>query len=177
MILREKLFIFFLWLSVINLSIWIGGTLFHMIVVLPIWSQPLPGSVKDFFGGTRAYEYLLDFYGPKWMVIRILPVIISLLLGWNSKQHRYFLLITVLTLAFGIILTIFFVYPINDVIMAKAGEGSSPEEIKRMVHDWILADRVRFAMVFVGYFFLLWAFRLPINLSKGVTDNYKKDRA
>ena len=107
--------------------------MFHMIVVLPIWSQPLPGSVKEFFGGTRAYEYLLDFYGPKWMIIRILPIIISLLLGWNSKRHRYFLLITVLTIAFGIILTIIFVYPINDAIMAKAGEGSSPEEIKRMV--------------------------------------------
>jgi len=162
MILREKLFIIFLWLSVINLSIWVGGTLFHMIVVLPIWSQPLPGSVKDFFGGTRAYEYLLDFYGPKWMVIRILPVIISLLLGWNSKRHRNFLLITTLTVVVGIILTILFVYPINEAIMAKAGENSTPEEIKRMVTSWILLDRTRFAIMFVGYFFLLWAFRLPM---------------
>jgi hypothetical protein len=92
---RQKFFIIFLWLSVINLSIWIGGTLFHMIVVLPIWSQPLPESVKEFFGGTPAYEYLLDFYGPKWMIIRILSIIVSLLLGWNSKRHRYFILITV----------------------------------------------------------------------------------
>lgn len=145
--------------------------MFHMIVVLPIWSQPLPGSVKEFFGGTRAYEYLLDFYGPKWMVIRILPIIISLLLGWNSKRHRYFILITLLTIAFGIILTIIFVYPINDAIMAKAGEGSSPEEIKRMVDTWILSDRLRFAVIFVGYFFLLWAFRLPIRLSKEVPGN------
>ena len=75
---RQNLFIILLWLSVTNLSIWIGGTLFHMIGVLPIWSQPLPGSVKDFFGGTRAYEYLLAFYGPKWMAIRILPVVIAL---------------------------------------------------------------------------------------------------
>lgn len=162
MISRQKLFIIFLWLSVINLSIWIGGTLFHMIVVLPIWSQPLPGSVKEFFGGTNAYEYLLDFYGPKWMVIRVLPVIISLLLGWNSKRHRNLLLITVLTLVVGIILTILFVYPINEAIMAKAGKESTPEEIKRMVDNWILLDRLRFAIIFVGYFFLLWAFRLPI---------------
>src|SRR5688572_8509686 len=166
--LRQKLFTIFIWLSVINLSIWVGGTLFHMIVVLPIWSQPLPGSVKEFFGGTRAYEYLLDFYGPKWMVIRILPVIISLVLAWYSKRHRNFLLVTVLTLAFGIILTIFYVYPINDAIMAKAGEGSSPEEIEQMVKNWILADRLRFAVIFAGYFFLLWAFRLPIPLSKAV---------
>lgn len=177
MIVRQKLFIIFLWLSVINLSIWIGGTLFHMIVVLPIWSQPLPGSVKEFFGGTRAYEYLLDFYGPKWMVIRILPVIIALLLGWNRERHRYYLLITVLTVALGIILTIFFVYPINDAIMAKAGEGSSPDEIIRMVNNWILLDRLRFAIIFVGYFFLLWAFRLPIGLSKEVTGNFHKDHA
>jgi Domain of unknown function (DUF1772) len=171
MILRQKLFIIFLWLAVINLSIWIGGTLFHMIVVLPIWSHLLPGSVKEFFGGTRAYEYLLDFYGPKWMVIRTLPVIISLLLGWYSKRHRYFLLITTLTIAFGIILTIVYVYPINEAIMAKAGEGSSPDEIERMVGNWIFADRLRFAIIFIGYFFLLWAFRLPISLSKSNPDN------
>src|SRR5688572_32862053 len=94
MVLRQKLYTIFIWLAVINLSIWVGGTLFHMIVFLPIWSQPLPGSVKAFFGGTRAYEYLLDFYGPKLMVIRILPVIISLLLAWYSRRHRILLLVT-----------------------------------------------------------------------------------
>ncbi|HEX6847612.1 MAG TPA: hypothetical protein VF144_11580 [Chitinophagaceae bacterium] len=159
--MRQKLFIIFLWLSVINLSIWVGGTMFHMIVVLPIWSQPLPGSVQNFFGGTRAYEYLLDFYGPKWMLIRILPIVITLLLGWNSKRHRYFILITLLTIAFGVILSITVVFPINEVIMARAGEGMSPEEISEMVQTWIQADRLRFAVIFLGYLFLLWAFRLP----------------
>jgi uncharacterized membrane protein len=134
-----------------------------MIVVLPIWSHPLPGSVKEFFGQTRAYEYLLNFYGPKWMVIRILPVIISLFLGWYSKRHRYFLLITTMTLVLGIALTIVFVYPINEQIMANAGAGNKPEEIIRMVNDWILLDRIRFGIVFTGYLFLLWAFRLRIN--------------
>jgi len=159
---RQKLFLIFLWLAVINLSIWIGGTMFHMIVVLPLWSEPLPGSVKEFFGGTRAYEYLLDFYGPKWMVIRIAPIIICLLLGWNSKRHRNFLLITVLTIALGLILSVTVVFPINEAIMAKAGEGKSSDEMERMVHTWILADRLRFVALFVGYCFLLWAFRLPI---------------
>ena len=164
--MRQKLFTIFLWLSVINLSIWIGGTMFHMIVVLPIWSQPLPGSVENFFGGTRAYEYLLDFYGPKWMLIRIVPIVITLLLGWNSKRHRYFILITLLTIAFGIILSIAVVFPINEVIMSKAGEGRSSEQIKQMVHTWIQADRLRFAVILVGYLFLLWAFRLPYVFQK-----------
>ena len=163
MTLRQKLFIIFLWLAVINLSIWIGGTMFHMIVVLPLWSQPLPGSVQNFFGHTRLYDYLLDFYGPKWMIIRIAPVIICLLLGWNSILHRNFLLVTVGTLAVGILMTILFVYPINEAIMAKAGEGSSSEQIKQMVSNWILLDRLRFAIIFVGFVFLLWAFRRPIS--------------
>ena len=63
-------------------------------------------------------------------------------------------------------MTIIYVYPINEAIMAKAGEGSSPDEIKTMVGNWILADRLRFAIIFIGYFFLLWAFRLPLSLKK-----------
>ena len=69
---------------------------------------------------------------------------------------------TLLTIVSALILTIVIVYPINEVIMAKAGAGKSAEEIKRMVHTWILADRVRFAIIFVGYLFLLGAFHLPI---------------
>ena len=136
--------------------------MFHMIVVLPLWSESLPESVKEFFEGTRAYEYLLDFYGPKWMVIRIAPVIICLVLGWNSKGHRNLILITVLTIVIGLILSVIVVFPINEAIMANAGEGKSSDEIERMVRNWILADRLRFAAIFVGYCFLLWAFRLPI---------------
>lgn len=170
--LRQKLPIIFLWISVINLSIWIGGTLFHMIVVLPLWSQPLPGSVHDFFGGTRAYEYLLDFYGPQWMVIRILPIIIALFLGWNSKKPRNLLLITTLTIAIGVVLSILIVFPINDAIMAKAGQDKTPAEIKQLVKTWILADRLRFGLIFIGYFFLLWAFRLPVKNPKELHNGF-----
>ncbi len=61
-----------------------------------------------------------------------------------------------------IILSVLVVFPINEVIMAKAGVGSSAEAIERMVNTWIVADRARFALLFVGYVFLLRAFRLPI---------------
>jgi hypothetical protein len=76
-------------------------------------------------------------------------------------------LITLLTIAFGIILSITVVFPINEVIMAKAGRGQLPEEIKQMVQTWIQADRLRFVVIFVGYLFLLWAFRLPYVFQKG----------
>jgi hypothetical protein len=165
--MRHKLLTICLWLSVINLSIWIGGTLFHMIVVLPLWSHHPPDSVRAFFGGTRAYEYLLDFYGPRSMVIRITPIVLALGLGWNSGRHRNLLSITVLTIAIGLVLSVLIVFPINEALMARAGEGTTPEDIERMVDTWVLADRARFALLSVGYFFLLWAFRLPARSSTG----------
>jgi len=99
------------------------------------------------------------------MVIRILPIIIALVLGWNYKQHRNFLLITILTIATGVVLSIIIVFPINEAIMAKAGQDKTPEEIEQMVKTWILADQFRFAILFIGYFFLLWAFQLPMRKS------------
>jgi hypothetical protein len=51
--------------------------------------------------------------------------------------------------------------------MARAGEGTTPEDIERMVDTWVLADRARFALLSVGYFSLLWAFRLPTPSSTG----------
>ena len=102
------------------------------------------------------------------MVIRILPIMITLFLGWNYKRHRNFLLLTILTIAIGVILSIIVVFPINEAIMAKAGQGKTPDEVKQMVKTWILADRLRFGIIFTGYIFLLWAFRLPLSKSKEI---------
>jgi hypothetical protein len=48
----------------------------------------------------------------------------------------------------------------NGFLMTKAGGDNTAEEIKAMVAKWIFADRFRFAIMVVGYFFLLKAFRL-----------------
>ncbi len=46
--------------------------------------------------------------------------------------------------------------------MTQAGADKSAEEIRTMVDKWIFADRLRFAVMLIGYFFLLKAFRLRI---------------
>ena len=96
------------------------------------------------------------------MAIRNLPVLIALVLGWYSKQHRQYLLITIISLIIGIIYTITYIYPINDILMTKAGANQSEEEIRTMVDKWIFADRLRFVVMLIGYFFLLKAFKLAI---------------
>lgn len=166
MTLRNKLFVFFLWLAVIGFSLWVGGTLFSMTVIVPMWSESPPESVKEFFGGTSFNKYIFNFFGPPWMAARTLPVLIALFMGWHSKAHRRSLLITFVTLALGIIYTLAYIYPINDALMTNAGAGKTDDEIKSLADKWIFADRLRFSVLLVGYFFLLKAFRLPPAQSK-----------
>ena len=164
--MRKKLLNFFLWWTVIGLSIWVGGTLFHMLVVVPIWSASPPQSVKEFFSTTDFYNHILNFYGPPWMAARFFPLLIALGLGWYSRLHRRYLLITLVCFIFGIAYTIVYIYPINEVLMAQAGGSGPAAEIQSMVDKWIFGDRLRFAVMLVGYFFLLLAFRLPIGEQK-----------
>ena len=166
MTLREKAFSFFLWWAVFGFSIWLGGTIFSMSVVVPMWSDAPPRSVQEFFGGTSFNEYIYNFFGPPWMVVRNLPVFIALALGWHSRPHRQCLIMTAITLIAGIIYTIAYIYPINDVLMTKAGAGKSADEIQSMVDKWIFADRLRFVVMLIGYYFLLKAFRLPMPIQQ-----------
>ncbi|MEO6583139.1 MAG: hypothetical protein ABIO05_02375, partial [Ferruginibacter sp.] len=128
MALRKNLYTFFIWLAVIGFSIWIGGTIFSMCVVVPMWSES-PETIKEFFGGTNFNKYILNFFAPWLGSIRLFPLLISLGLIWYSKKHRYYLLITLLSLLFTIIYTNIVIYPINDIMMTKAGAGKTAEEL------------------------------------------------
>ncbi len=160
--IRNKLFNFFIWWAVIGFSIWMGGTIFSMSVIVPMWSEAPPESIIEFFGGTSFNKYIYNFFGPPWMIIRNLPVLIALILGWQSKQHRKYLSVTLSTIILGIIFTLLYMYPINEILMTQAGAGKSSSEIQSLVYKWIFADRLRFIIMFVGYIFLLKAFRLKI---------------
>ena len=88
---RKRLFNFFLWWAVIGFSIWFGGTIFSMSVIVPMWSDNLPESARVFFSETTFAKYIYNFFGPPWMALRNLPLFIALALGWIVKSigHIY----------------------------------------------------------------------------------------
>jgi len=133
-----------------------------MKVIVPMWSESPPDSVKEFFGSTNFNNYIFNFFGPPWMAARTLPVLIALLLGWHSKAHRRSPLVTFTTLALGIIYTLTYIYPISEALMTNAGAGKTDDEIIAMVDKWIFADRLRFAVMLIEFFFLLKVFRMPV---------------
>ena len=159
---RERTYQIMLWLSVVGLAIWLGGTLYQMLVIVPMWSHDPPTSVHAFFEGTRYNYTIWSFFGPPFMAARLLPLLAALALGWHLPMHRKWLLIAVAGMLFGVVFTLAYVYPMNEILFAKAGRGIPPDAVHDLVNSWILADRIRFAVGCIAFLSLLRAFSLPI---------------
>ena len=151
-----------LWLAVLGLGVWVGGTLYQMLVIVPMWSDSPPESVRAFFLGTRYNETIWNFFGPPFMAARLAPLLGALLVGWHLRQHRKWLLVASVCMAFTVVFTLAYVYPINAVLFAQAGGDHSTEEVQAMARRWVMADRVRFGVGVVGFLALLRAFSIPI---------------
>jgi len=158
---RDRVAQVLLWLAVLSRSVWVGGTLYQMLVIVPMWSASPPESVRAFFSGTSYNETIWNFFGPPFMAARQALLLGALLAGWHLPQHRRWLLWAAVCMAFTTVFTLAYVYPINEVLFARAGGGHSPEEVRAMVRQWVWADRVRFGVGFVGFLALLRALSIP----------------
>jgi hypothetical protein len=155
------LFKILLWFSVLSLGVWVGGTLFHMLVLQPMWSYDPPASVRFFFRETRFNKSVWNFYGPPFMAARLVPLILCVTLGWRCvPQQQGLLLVAGVTWIAITFFTLIYIYPINDVLFLQAGGSLSPEQVRAMVGKWLFADRLRFAVGTAGYLCLLKVFSL-----------------
>jgi len=162
MSIQDQLLHILLWYAVFAWGSWVGGTLYQMLVIVPMWSASPPESVRDFFQGTAYNTTIFRFFGPPFMGARVIPIIIALVVGWHLPEHRLTLGIAVLCLVAAVLFTFIYIYPINAVLFQQAGGDLSPTEIRRMVRAWIWADRIRFGVGIVAFVAILWAFRLPL---------------
>jgi hypothetical protein len=160
-----------LWLSVINAAIWIGGTVFMMLVFNPLWTASPPESVRSYWVDARFYDTIFNFFGPAWQVVRTVPVLGALLACWTLRRHRTWLLVHVALFAVAVGMTLLYIYPMNDVLFTPAIDGLSIDAARAMTDKWIVADRVRFAIMAVGFIALLRAFSMPIMSSGGTGTN------
>ena len=160
--LREQLLALMLWLSVIGQSTWVGGTLYQMLVIVPVWSASPPESVRSFFQSTDYNRLISRFFGPSFLAAWTLPVVLALVAGWHLPSHRGPLILAVSCLLFAVIYTLAYVHPIGAVLFEKAGGSESDDEIRAMTTRWIQADQLRFVVGVVAFLAILWTFRLPI---------------
>jgi hypothetical protein len=160
--LRTRAAQILLWVSVINMSIWLGGTLFMMLVFNPLWTASPPQSAHFYWVEARFSSTIFNFFGPVWMPIRTLPLLGALIVCWNVPTHRKNLLFTVAINVSMIIFTLAYVYPINTIIFTPAINSITAEEAGTLTNRWIVADRIRFVTMCFGYLTLLRAFSIPL---------------
>ena len=160
--MREQALNLLLWYVIFAWATWLGGTLYQMLVIVPMWSSSPPESVRAFFLGTQYNQTIPHFFGPPFMAARVLPLLIALGLAWHLPQHRIALGVASLSLVAAVVFTVAYVYPINAVLFEQAGGDHSTAEIVSMVRRWIWADRIRFVVGIGAFIAILWAFRLPL---------------
>lgn len=166
---RERLFRFLMWWSVIGMATWVGGTMFYMVVVVPLWSASPPESVRTIFTDAGLNKTIWNFFGPPWMAVRNVPLIAALVVGWPYPAHRRLLQVTVAIAVLGVVFTLIIIYPINAVLMGEPGHEVGADEMRSLVRQWVIADRIRFAAMTVGFLFLLRAFAIPCPGNSGAS--------
>ena len=159
---RELIVRLLLWYNVLSLSIWVGGTVYQMLVVVPIWSVSPPESLRAFMKGTAYMTTIWRFFGPVTQVARALPLFALVAVAWSYAGVRPWILACAAALLVGLVMTRAYIYPINAVLFEQAGGDLSPDAVRALVGKWILADRVRFAIMTGGYLCLLRAFSMPL---------------
>jgi hypothetical protein len=159
---RDLLVKILLWYNVLSLGVWAGGTVYQMAVIVPMWSASPPESVRAFFQGSAYTTTIGNFFGPVTQVARALPLFILVAAASRYANVRPWIVACAATMAFGLVMTRAYIYPMNAVLFEKAGGDLSADAIRALVHQWIFADRVRFAIMTSGYLCLLRAFSLPL---------------
>ena len=165
MSVRQRLFRLLLWISVLTWTTWIGGTLYQVVVIVPIWSASLPHNLHVLFHDLQPNlsDTARNFFGPSWTLPRYLPPVLALGVGWSMTTHRRWLLVTAVCAVIIVASTFLYVYPINAVLFFAPARGSqSPEELRALAEHWIMVDRIRYAVGVLGFCALLRAFSLPV---------------
>ena len=159
---RNRLFRALLWVSVLMSSTWIGGTLFHMLVIGPTWNASPPESLRTLYLETEYGQHIWKVFGPPWLLARNLPVVAALVVGWHLRAQRWLLLFVTACQILGVVATLVYIYPINDILFFHAGGDLPREEVRALAGRWIFLDCVRYAVGVVAFLALLSAFTLPV---------------
>lgn len=140
-----------LWLFVFSSSIQMGGSVYEMLVVNPLWFGSPPESVTNW---NPVPQFAIE-PGRFWAAavpLYMLTTLAILITAWfmPPPRRKWALIAGVCTLAVIVSTAVFFVPILRDTIMSR-GAGFSAEEITAKVNLWVNWNWLRMAVVFVGW--------------------------
>lgn len=151
---------FLLWIAVIAWGFWLGGLIYEMVVIIPLWSGNLPNSVIEWNSRPDYRVNPTRFYLPI-VVILILSSSLATVLNWKCRNRRIWLILSTICVITAFVFTLIYFFPKNDVLFRFQNSGLSGEEITAIAHSWIQGNYIRVAIMILGLFAALKAFSLP----------------
>lgn len=156
--MTEKITQILLWISVVAWSLWFGGLMYEMVVVMPLWSASLPESVSEWNSRPKYVTNPTGFHAPI-AVATVLSSLLALIFGWKSPKNRAWLGLSAACSALVLAFTIIYFFPKNEVIFRNQIAGLSGEEISTIARSWMTANWARVALMMLGFFAALRVFR------------------
>jgi hypothetical protein len=140
-----------LWLFVFSSSLQMGGAVYEMLVVNPLWFGSPPESVTNW---NPVPQFAIE-PGRFWAVavpVYMLSTLAILITAWlmPPPRRKWALAAGVCTLAV-ILSTAFFFVPILRETIISRGAGLSAAEITTKVNQWVSWNWLRMAAVFIGW--------------------------
>lgn len=146
-----------LWIAVVAWGFWLGGLIYEMVVIIPLWSANLPQSVLEWNSRPDFIVNPTRFYLPT-VITLILSSLLVMVLNWKSRNQRIWLILSTVCVITAFVFTLLYFFPKNDVLFRNQVSGLSGDEITAIANAWIRANYLRVVMMIVGFFSALKAF-------------------
>ena len=149
-----------LYITILLIGISVGGNIYEILVLDPIWSASPPESVRSFFEGTPYAKAMQKFWLSKLAKYSLFFLIGAVAMGWAVPDRRLWLVLALAFTAATYALTLRYIFRRKIALFAKAGRDLSPETVVRMTRQFLVADRVRLVFKVGTVVFLLRALSL-----------------
>jgi len=144
-----------LWIFVILAAIVIGGGLYEMRVIVPLWAHSPPESVWEFASLRVTNPQSTPNAGIRfWIFVTPLHLLISfavLIASWktNPRHRRWVIIASAIFITLHLSALVYFV-PAIDKIFNSRNLNMTPDEVITRVHIWVNGSWMRFVVGFAG---------------------------
>lgn len=139
--------------------IFLGGVLMENFISYPNWFHDIPASLENtnkFYQVTNPGQFFQTVFP-----LAILTGIGFVILGWNVKPARTFVLISLLLLICTEVLTVIFIYPLIGIMLREGTAAHSVDFLKQTAQEFVRANQLRIAFFMIAEtlsFIGLWKF-------------------
>jgi hypothetical protein len=139
---REVFAQIFLYAIIILVGISVGGNVYEMLVIDPLWSASPPESVRTFFQGTGFARAMQKFWLSKLAKYSLFVLIGAVILGWDAPARRLWLSLAIIFTAATYALTLGYIFRRKKALFGKSGDLAA-EAVVQMTRQFLVADRIR----------------------------------